>query len=134
MYAFVQLKQYENAKADYEKTLALNPGFARARDNFAWLLATADDPDFRDPLQAVSQAKKACELTEFRDWAHLSTLAASYAEAGDFANARDWLLKSHELAPANQKEQLVRLVELYESELEISRAASESLPLDRSRL
>ena len=132
--AYVQLKQFSRAQEDYEKTIELNPAFARAYDNYAWLLATADDRSVRNPAKAVANAKKACELTDFKDWSHLSTLAASYAEAADFENARRWLIQSHELAPANQKDQLGQLIGLYETELSKSRLAKQPASADRVRL
>lgn len=116
--AYVQLKQYPKAIADYQRTLELNPEYAHAYDNYAWLLATADDSSVRNPQEAIALSRKACEITNNKDWAYLSTLAAAYAEAGDFDMAREWLVKSHELAPATQKDRLVRLVKTYESELQ----------------
>jgi tetratricopeptide (TPR) repeat protein len=130
--AHVQLRNYGAAVADYEKTLELNPAFAKAYDNFAWLLATAEDSAFRNPTRAVQYARRACELTDNKDWSHLSTLAASYAESGDFASARKWLLDSHNLAPQDQKAQLMKLVKLYESQMAKRQAAEE--PTDRVRL
>lgn len=116
--AHVQLKQYQKAIDDYQMTLELNPEYAHAYDNYAWLLATADDDSIRDPQEAIALSRKACEITNHKDWAYLSTLAAAYAEAGEFDMAREWLVKSHELAPATQKDRLVRLVKTYESELQ----------------
>lgn len=116
--AYVQLKEYEKAVSDYQRTLELNPSYAHAYDNFAWLLATADDASVRDPQKAITLARKACDLTENRDWAYLSTLAAAHAETGNFDKAREILVKSHELAPSTQKDRLIRLVKTYESELQ----------------
>ena len=63
-------------------------------NNFAWVLATSPDDDVRDGKRAVELATKAGELTE-RERAHiLSTLAAAYAETGDFDAARKWSQKS----------------------------------------
>ncbi len=111
--AFVTLEKYTEAVRDYEQAVRLSPGFARAHDNFAWLLATCEDPAVRDPIRAVSHARRACELTRFHDWSHLSTLAACYAEAGDFPNASDWATKALTSAPDDQKDDLRRLVNLY---------------------
>lgn len=132
--AYVQLKQYGAAIADYDQTLELNPGFARAYDNYAWLLATAEEARFRDPRRAVSLAQKACDLTDNQNWSHLSTLAAAYAEAGDFVSARKWLVESHKLAPENQKQQLVKLVKLYETEINKRHALRDNPEQPRRRL
>jgi eukaryotic-like serine/threonine-protein kinase len=53
----------------------------------ARLLATSSHAELRDGLAAVRFAERAAEVTERKDPAILDTLAASYAEAGDFAKA-----------------------------------------------
>jgi hypothetical protein len=53
-------------------------------DELAWLLATYPDSKSRDGSDAVRLAERACVLTERRIPALLDTLAAAYAEAGDF--------------------------------------------------
>ena len=55
----------------------------------AWLRATSRDPNFRNGKQALSDAKAACKLTRDSDGQSLDTLAAAYAEAGDFAAAME---------------------------------------------
>jgi tetratricopeptide (TPR) repeat protein len=53
----------------------------------AWLLATCSEASVRDGEQAIANATKACELTEWKDWSCIGTLAAAYAEAGNFDQA-----------------------------------------------
>jgi tetratricopeptide (TPR) repeat protein len=59
----------------------------RMLDELAWLLATYPDSNTRDGAEAVRLAARACELTDRRVPAFLATLAAAYAEAGDFPRA-----------------------------------------------
>jgi hypothetical protein len=54
-------------------------------DELAWLLATYPDSNSRDGAEAVGLAERACALTERRVPALLATLAAAYAETGDFS-------------------------------------------------
>jgi hypothetical protein len=54
-------------------------------DELAWLLATYPEPDVRDGAEAVRLAERACTLTNRRVPAFLATLAAAYAETGDFS-------------------------------------------------
>src|SRR5438874_5798295 len=63
------------------------PDSPRMLDELAWLLATYPDSKSRDGTEAVRLAKHACELTEHKIPALLDTLAAAYAEAGDFPQA-----------------------------------------------
>lgn len=63
------------------------PDSPRMLDELAWLLATYPDSKSRDGTEAVRLAEQACALTERRIPALLDTLAAAYAEAGDFPRA-----------------------------------------------
>jgi tetratricopeptide (TPR) repeat protein len=63
------------------------PDSPRMLDELAWLLATFPDSKSRDGIEAVRLAERACDLTERKIPALLDTLAAAYAEAGDFPRA-----------------------------------------------
>jgi tetratricopeptide (TPR) repeat protein len=63
------------------------PDSPRMLDELAWLLATYPDSKSRDGTEAVRLAERACDLTERRIPALLDTLAAAYAETGDFSRA-----------------------------------------------
>jgi tetratricopeptide (TPR) repeat protein len=63
------------------------PDSPRMLDELAWLLATYPDSNARDGAESVRLAARACELTDRRVPALLATLAAAYAEAGDFPHA-----------------------------------------------
>jgi len=84
-----------------------------AYDNLAWLRATCPDQHGRDGKGAVESATKACELSAWRNPNHLATLAAAYAEAGDFANAVKWEQQAIELAPKDLVSELRLVLELY---------------------
>jgi membrane associated rhomboid family serine protease len=56
-------------------------------NQIAWLLATAPDPRMRDGKTAVVLARRACSLAPRPIPALLDTLAAAYAETGNWAGA-----------------------------------------------
>ncbi len=77
----------QRAIADFNQVIRLDPQFADAYDSLALILATSADAKVRNGKRAVELASKACELTEWRNVYYLNTLAAAYAEAGDYKQA-----------------------------------------------
>jgi len=81
---------YEKAAADFNETIQMDPNYENAYNDLAWLLATCPQASIRDGKRAVELAMKACELSAWKDYAATDTLAAAYAETGDFVNAMKW--------------------------------------------
>ncbi len=79
------LGRYETAVADYRTVIAADPHSAGSCNNLAWVLATAKDPAVRDGEQAVRYAREAVKMGDNAPW--LDTLAAAYAECGDYPRA-----------------------------------------------
>lgn len=114
--AMLAIGEHEKAIGSYEKALKLRPEDPGTLNNLAWVLATTPKDKLRDAKRATELATKACELTDY-DQAHiLSTLAAAYAEAGDFQTARKWAEQAVEKGGEDQKEQLQAELESYRSE------------------
>jgi tetratricopeptide (TPR) repeat protein len=112
---------HDKAMADFRESLHIDPNDKSlfACLCLAHLLACDPDPNVRNGSKAVEYATKACELTEWKDTPIFDTLAAAYAEAGDFGNAVKWenkylsnYLKSH---PSNDTlEKARQRLRLYE--------------------
>jgi protein O-mannosyl-transferase len=73
------------AAAQYREALRLRPNYPKALNNLAWLLATHPDPRLRDGQEALRLARRATDLARGNDPESLDTLAAAYAEAGQFS-------------------------------------------------
>ncbi|QTA90303.1 SPOR domain-containing protein [Desulfonema magnum] len=77
--------EYDKAIDDHNKSLKINPNYADAYQQIAWTLATCPDVRYRNGPRAVELAKKAVEIHSEPNF--LDTLAAAYAETGNFENA-----------------------------------------------
>jgi len=60
---------------------------ARALNSRAWLRATCPEVSIRNGQLAVADARRACDLNDWELASHIDTLAAAYAEAGNFDSA-----------------------------------------------
>ena len=86
----VHLGKYADALKEFNYLISLHPRpvtLARALSDRAWFQATCPDPAFRNGKQAVKDAKAACSIMQWKDEDMIDTLAAAYAETGDFASA-----------------------------------------------
>lgn len=81
--AYHEMKQYDKAHADFAAAKQRDPDYPNLMNAWAWQLATCPDPKYRDGKLAVKLA------TQTR---HLETIAAAYAESGDFDKAIEYQL------------------------------------------
>ncbi len=80
-----------DAIEEYTRALQIAPENLAALSNLAWLLATSADPSLRNGSEAVRLAERA-DSAGSRSETHptiLRILAAAYAEAGQFAAAKE---------------------------------------------
>ncbi len=85
--ALAEKRMYAQARKDLEKAVAVRPNYPFALNSLAWLKATCVEDSIRDGRAAVVLATKACDLSKWRNSDYLDTLAAAYAETGDFEKA-----------------------------------------------
>ncbi len=84
-------------------------------NNLAWVLATSPKDEIRDGKRSLELGLKACELSEYKEAHILSTLAAGYAETGNFDEAIKWSAKAVEIGAQEENEQLKQLKDELES-------------------
>jgi tetratricopeptide (TPR) repeat protein len=113
-----RLKQdYVKANADLRETVRLAPEDTDALRNLAWFMATTPRDDLRDGKTAIQYGKKTCELSGWKNADHLGTLAAAFAESGDFQEAVKWQKKALEAGYVDKEEldQAQMRLKLYEA-------------------
>ncbi len=98
--ALLAKARVRDAMAEYTKALQISPENVAALSNLAWLLATSADGSLRNGSEAVALAERA-ESASSRSDSHATVLrivAAAYAEAGRFAEAKETAQKALETA------------------------------------
>jgi tetratricopeptide (TPR) repeat protein len=111
--AQLNIGEHVEAVKDFEEALKIDDEDTGILNNYAWVLATSPDDEVRDGKRAVELATKAVELTDEKEAHILSTLAAAYAETGDFESARKWSQKSVDMNDPEHAEQLAKELASY---------------------
>jgi hypothetical protein len=88
-------KNYHLASIFYERAALQNT--PRALNALAWFLATCEDDSIRNGAEAIRHATTACELSYWQEWKYIDTLAASWAETGDFKRAIEYEQQAQQL-------------------------------------
>ena len=110
---YLRLQEYEKAAAGLEQyakflesgghpTQASMNKLADSMNELARLLATSPKAELRNGTTAIEIATKACELTSRKNSGYMDTLAAAYAEAGDFDEAINRQQKAIDLLDGEQ--------------------------------
>ena len=115
-YAWNLKKDYNQAITNYNEAIRLDPKNAYAYNSRARLWATCPDAKFRDGKKAVESAKKVMDLDKTKANWYAETLAAAYAESGDFVEAVRWQAKALEDPQLKSDEGARRRLELYKKE------------------
>jgi tetratricopeptide (TPR) repeat protein len=114
----IRKRDYRKAVADFREAVRLDPDERRPHNGLAWVLATCPEAGVRDGKGAVEHAKRACELSRWKEGTFLDTLAAAYAESGDYKEAVKWQRRALEvgfLRRAGETEQARERLKLYEA-------------------
>ena len=105
------LGKIENSIRAYEEAIAIRPELMRSANDLAWLLATMDDDELRNGQRAVQIAEHVCQQSDDPTANELDTLAAAYAEVGQFIKAVEFASQAVQLAGQSGGPALVKPIE-----------------------
>jgi tetratricopeptide (TPR) repeat protein len=91
----------------WSDSLEIDPNQLYAANSLAWIKATSKDEKFYNPPEALTFARRACELTEYKNTGMLDTLAAALAANGQFDKAVETADKAIQLAKSTDQNDLV---------------------------
>jgi protein O-mannosyl-transferase len=94
----VQQGRVAEGVEEWQKVLATQPDNGNATSNLAWVLATSPDQSIRNGTKAVQLAEQAVRISGGRIALLFRTLAAAYAENGQFSEAIETAQRGIELA------------------------------------
>jgi tetratricopeptide (TPR) repeat protein len=96
--ALVMNGQGQDGLAQWRDSLRKQPDNLQLLNETAWLLSTARDAALRNGKEALPMAQRAVQLTSSRQPEILGTLAAAYAETGQFDQAVETEQQAAQLA------------------------------------
>jgi len=105
---FLQEGQPAEAIFQFKKALEIQPGRVLTLNNLAWVLATCPDGSVRNGSQAIELATRANELSAGKEPSIIGTLAAAYAEAGQFSAAITVAQQALQLAGTRNDTSLIK--------------------------
>jgi tetratricopeptide (TPR) repeat protein len=94
----IQQGRLRDGVEEWQKVLAIQPDNGNALSNLAWVFATSPDDPLRDGKKAVQLAEDAMRISGRRIPIIFRTLAAAYAESGEFSKAIQVAQKGIEVA------------------------------------
>jgi tetratricopeptide (TPR) repeat protein len=109
---------YPRALEDYDRAIKLAPHEWGGYNGWARVLSTSPHPQLRDGRKAREMATRACELSHWQEWKPMASLAAAYAESGDFANAVKWqeqAMKVSQPAKDHDQQENTKRLETYKA-------------------
>lgn len=95
---YLAIRSHGTALEDYRAAATLNPQSGHALRGMAWIMSTAPDQKLRNAEEGVKLAQRAMELDGNNDPRYVETLAAAYANSGQFDAAAELLKHALESA------------------------------------
>jgi superkiller protein 3 len=109
----------KDAIAAWQRALEVDANLVLVENNLAWLLSTTPDKSLRDGAQAVALAARANDSAAGANPLFQQTLAAAYAEQGNYPRAAATARNALDLATAQKNNALIpalqNQIKLYDS-------------------
>lgn len=105
----MHLEEGENASKSEKarKKLHVNPRDVSALRELITVLATDENPDERNGVEALEYSQKLLDITGQSDAGTLILISASYAELSHFGEASEWSKRAAKVAKANKQKDLL---------------------------
>lgn len=115
--AYVLTGRPQRALAHLDIALRESPYDPRYHNLLAEVLSASADPAIRNGRKAMEHASFACRMSPNGNSLYLDTLAAAYAEAGEFPQARATATQAMQLAVSTDVQESIRKrIQLYSTE------------------
>ena len=113
--AYAAKGNYRAAASDFEKAARLSPSDYDVANSHAWFQGTCPEDSLRNGRQALETSLRLCERSRWQDSDALDTLAAAYAEIGDFDAAVKYQTQAINMkgARAFKRKRMQERLELY---------------------
>jgi len=111
--AYSSFGYWKRAASDFRKAIELPNAQGRSYQTAAWMMATCPDANFRNSTLALKTAKKAIEINVESNYRYIDTLAAAYANTGNYEEAQATIERAIEIAPENAVDRLENRLALY---------------------
>ncbi len=104
----MHMEEGENASKSEKtrKKLHVNPRDTAALRELITILATDENPDERNGVEALEYSQKLLDITGQGDAVTLLLISASYAELAHFGEASDWVKRAIKVARSNKQKEL----------------------------
>ncbi|HEY1663019.1 MAG TPA: tetratricopeptide repeat protein [Verrucomicrobiae bacterium] len=111
----LQKGKTDEAIIQYKRALAFQPGFVVAQNTLtriAWVLATSPNPSLRNGTKAIDLAQETDRLAGGENPRMAATLAAAYAETGNFSEAITNIQRALQLASSQNDGAMIDLLKM----------------------
>ncbi len=119
-----QKQAYSQAIVHLKEAVRLQPKSAGPLNTLAWLFITSTDKNIKNSKSAIQYARKACEITEYKDPLLLYTLAVSYGSDNNITKAINTAELALEICKKNDQEEIAERIQDYLFTLRSNRPSS----------